>query len=578
MGVPRDVLNELFGCRTLVPSVDLPTKLLALARRFGDWLPCATLDKLLENGTLLPYHRPFLSAASEAKVRHTLLHGGGQGLKTMMGRVANRFGANPPLRTCPSCLTENWQSYGSTYWMRQHQLPGVNCCIIHGVRLQCISLQSRAHRQPLLLPAAGPGTGPAIRADGRQLRFAQISQELVDAALPPIDPLKRAATYLKSTLALGYRSRLDRADLGALASALCHRFDEFEGFEHQARLVAPPRHALGWLQPLFERPQQSLHPICHLLLIEFLFGSVAAFEAAYAACDPEPKARRAGVSSSAQSAKALRTYNTGETDNVGLSSTLAIDLEQALHNRTLSCRQIAATFGMSVSTVVTKRRYRSIPIRERRKSLHPAVIDRVLKAVDSLHSLPAVATQAGVSLSSVYRILSQFPTTQLSSQDKAEKEQRTLRRARWVAAIQACGANDVSKVTAARNIAGADYAWLYRHDRSWLAATAHMLKQSTQKCKSANTRVNWVRRDSELCRQLLQYLALWREKMPLWRLTKTRLIRPLGETMVRRNLYRLPRLAALLDSAVESALEFGMRRSNRAIALVVKEDAQAQQV
>jgi hypothetical protein len=386
--------------------------------------------------------------------------------------------------------------------------------------------------------------------------------------------LRRAATYREAALALGYGTRRGRVEFPTLADALRRRFDDFKGFDHQARLLATTAHPLGWLRPLFEKPQQSLHPICHLLLIEFLFGSVTAFEAACAAHGPAPNLPTLDERFLARAAEA--TDVAGATKPEASSSALAIDDEDALRDPSLSCRQVAARIGKSVTTVVAWRRARAIPIRERRKSLHPTVIDRVLKAMGSLCSLPAVAARTGVSLSSVYRILAQYPATLRPRQDAAGIAQGPLRRARWAAALQACGKEGMGRVTAARALAGADYAWLYRHDRAWLASTTHNAEPAFQRRNDRPGRVDWARRDTELCQLLQQQIGMLRDEVPPRRLTKTRLLRPLGETMLRRNLGRLPRLRALLDKAVESAQAFGMRRVDHAIALLVRDGTQLQ--
>lgn len=562
MGPPRDVLLRIFGSRTVVPSVDLPTRLLAVRQRLEGWLAFPTLDALLEDGTLLPYHRPFLTAASHSRVRHSLLHGDGTGLKTLMGRVANRFGAHPALRSCPDCLADSLSRHGAFYWQRRHQFPGVNCCSIHGTLLERVPLQARSNRQQLLLPTGAAGAQCHGRADARQLRFAQLSQELVEATLPVIDPRLRGAIYRDAAVTLGYGTRRGRVDLPALAGALRRLFDDFEGFEHQVRLLATPVHPLCWVRPLFERPQRSLHPICHMLLIEFLFGSVAAFKAACArratALDDPPPMQTC----------APRVVGTP-------SSSLETAQEAALRDASLSCRQAAARVGQSVTTVVSWRRAHAIPIRERRKSLHPVVIDRVLLALGSVTSLPAVAALTGASLSSVYRILAQHQATPRPPLDTADDTQAPLRRARWTAALQACRANGMGGVAAARSRAGADYAWLYRHDRTWLASTTNNSLPDIRR-RNATDRVDWARRDAELCAVLLQQLGLLRNAVPPQRLTRTRLLRPLGESMVKRNLVRLPRLSALLDQAGESAHAFGMRRVDHAITVLFREGAPLQ--
>ena len=69
IGSPRECLMRIFGINSIVPSVDLPTRLLAAQLHMGDCSPFETLDDLLEAGTLLPYHRPFQIGRASCRER-----------------------------------------------------------------------------------------------------------------------------------------------------------------------------------------------------------------------------------------------------------------------------------------------------------------------------------------------------------------------------------------------------------------------------------------------------------------------------------------------------------------------------
>lgn len=559
MGTSRECMLRIFGYRHLAPSVDLPTRLLALQEQLHPWLPLANLDALIEGTTLLPYHRPFLTTERHTRARQIMLQGSGQGLKTLMGRVANRFGAHPPLRSCPNCLADSLHRHGSFYWMRRHQLPGVHCCSIHGSSLQSVPLQTHSHPKPWILPAITKSVPHRIHVDERQLRFARLSDELVAASLPVIDPAQRAATYRTAALALGHGTRRGCVDFAALADSLRQRFDDFEGFEHQERLLAPAAHPLGWLRPLIDRPQQASHPICHLLLIEFLFGSVANFKAAYGDRSVAPNDPPPGQSSSDHAMVHLEARD--KIEKTGAQKTL--------RDTSLTCRQVAEQLGLSVTTVVSRRRAQGIPVLERRKLLRQAVVERVLQALRLERSLPVVAASTGVSLSSVYRILARHPAAPRPRPRPPHDcdSVRARRRANWAEALHACRIEGMDGATAARKRAGADYAWLYRHDRAWLAST-------TQECRcrfAVPLRVDWAQRDTELCQALQRHLVVLRAESPPRRMTRTRLLRLLGEAMVRRNLHHMPKLDALLTQTVESALNFGMRLIDHAVSTLLRE-------
>ncbi|WP_160012737.1 TnsD family Tn7-like transposition protein, partial [Rhizobium sp. 18055] len=134
-----------------------------------------------------------------------------------------------------------------------------------------------------------------------------------------------------------------------------HYFADFANFQHQSRLLQTARSPLRWIEDLVERPDRSLHPICHLLMIDFLFGSIAEFSLAV---DAERSSREATRGSA-------HTIPRGETKTS--LQVPGLEIEHLLRNPSLSCRQIAQQTGKSVGTIVKYRRQRKIEVKERRK-------------------------------------------------------------------------------------------------------------------------------------------------------------------------------------------------------------------
>ena len=554
MGTPRECLARIFGCDTLVPGIDLPTSLLAVWQQLEGWLPFGTVDELLDAGTLLPYHRPFLTELRYESVRQTLLRGNGKGLKTQMGRVANRFGANPSLRWCAQCSTNSLVRHGSPYWMRRHQLPGVSCCTIHGIQLQHVQLSTRTNSQQLILPspAATMPQQQQQRADAQQLRFAALSEELLVSELPVINPKQRSTAYRDAAMALGYRSRHGRVDYPGLSVAVRRQFGDFEGFDHRERLLSTSARPLRWIADLIERSDRSAHPICHLVLIDFLFGSVAAFKNACTALShaDTPTAREAALQFS-------------YVEDRSPAAPPAIDSEAVLQDTALSCRRAARMLGKSVTTIVSQRRARGIAIRERRKSITPAVMKRIRLELNTSTPPSIVASRCGVSVSTVYRVRAQLPSSGPTQLVQRLEEETAMRRRRWTMALNSCRA---AGGKAARGIAPADYAWLYRHDREWLASTT----MTARRPRVPRARVDWAERDAQLTELMLKHLEVLRSETPPTRITRDRLIRPLGKAMVQRNQQRLPNLHSQINQAAESQEEFRVRRVDYAIASIVR--------
>lgn len=549
LGSSKECIDQILGSRTIIPIIDLPTNLLSVQSRLDDWLPFQTLDQLIDLGTLLPYHRPFLDDLRHEAVREILVHGGGQGMKSLMGRIANRFGANPSLRYCARCVAESVARYGCPYWLRQHQLPGVTCCARHGVQLHSrATLQLRTDRHQFLIAPCRSLDFPQVCASDSQLRFASLSQKLLLSSLPPLDPQLRATVYRHAVHDIGLGNHLGRIDYEGLAEAVRTWFSDFRGFVHRERLLAPTSKPLAWVKDLIERPHRAIHPICHLLLIDFLFGSIDSFSKKYFDLQPNPEALIGTTRMAAPVREAIHDDH---------------DHELLLYDVSFSCRQVASIIGKSVTTVVTLRRVRNIAIHERRKTVTPDYIASVLGELRRGRSPKEVAVLCDVSLSTVYRVRSSSIPPPPSFDSVASLYALTEHRRCWQSAL---AANFLGGVNAVRAAAPAVYGWLYRHDREWLMLST----QAIHRQRTSVPRTDWKRRDSDCCTQVRKQVTALRKLVPPRRVTKTQLLRPLGETMFRKNSQKLPLLAALLDQICDSTVSFGIRRVDYAIATLAR--------
>lgn len=548
---PRKYLEQLFGTKNVVPCVDLPTHLESLFSRLGSFSPCESPEQLIDIGTLYPYHRPFITLEHHKRVQQILLHGGGKSLKTLIGRVANRFGASPPLRYCPTCIVKDASLYGRPYWRRSHQLPGVICCTKHLCDLIVhVSPTALTDKQRLILSPVIPRP-PVNRiiSDTQQVRFAKLSQDLLEARLMPQDPMQRRAIYVDAITGLGFKTRRSHIDFDALATAVRIHYGDFGGFVHQDRLLSTPSHPLCWLRTLIDRPSRSSHPICHLLLIGYLFGSIAQFKDAMLSVRPE----------------ASYSDSKAKTDIATTAYESCSEQDCLLHDTSLSCREVAKALKLSVTTVVSRRRGLGVPIAERRKYLDSKRLGEIADALASGCAPSSIASLYRVSLSTVYRLRAQSSALVQAHINHKNGRERSKHRRRWKRLI--VDKHVDAGITFARTVAPATYAWLYRHDRTWL-------QRNRPKPRSAairSPRVDWLKRDRELCERLQKYVTLLKCGSSRPRISRTLMVRYLGEAMVRTNIDRLPRLHAKLEELIESPLSFQIFRIDRAVAQLVKE-------
>ena len=131
----RSVVEELFGTRNAIAVVDLPSHLDYLTTAIPHSSPIAE-DYLVRHHTLLPFYSAFLPSERVRRLEIDLHSNNGAGIHMRAGIMASRVKLPESLRYCPLCATEDRVNYAETYWHRIHQVPGVQVCPVHGMRIQ----------------------------------------------------------------------------------------------------------------------------------------------------------------------------------------------------------------------------------------------------------------------------------------------------------------------------------------------------------------------------------------------------------------------------------------------------------
>lgn len=545
---PRETLQTLFGCSNTIPSADLPTRLGHFISQAAGGGVFATVEDVLDRATLLPYYALFMSAERRARAVEDMTADGGGRLKIAMGLVANGFGASAILKACDDCNSVSLAKHGCLTWNRTVNLPSVHVCPVHGCPLRTVAVQSRlSNRHELLLPAGSsqgevdPLTTTANRAP--LLLLAHLSREALNHAGPAPAPTLRRDAYLAGLHRLGLISG-SRFDWQELNRQIHERFAGFAGMPYRDRLLSSASEPMRWTRDLCQRPLRSFHPICHLLFIGTVFGSVASMLETVADLRDRATAKPSKPLSSASAS--------AQHDGMVL---------KLLHDIRLSCREVAVKTGLAVTTIVVRRRALGLPIAERRKSLTPKACREAERLLARGVDVADVAARTRISLSQAYRLLASSSDLKLRHAAVVAEQERASRRKDWLALQRRHPALSVTEVRAK---APGIYAWLYRHDRNWLIS--ERLKPSGAPSPKCRTRVDWAARDRELSAKARAAAAADQDQLIDGRRSITGLLRAIGkEASLRRNLYRLPELSRQLLLHSETRAQFRKRRNAAAL-------------
>lgn len=94
-------------------------------------------------------------------------------------------------RWCASCLADDVADYGSAYWHRSHQLPGVSVCTKHREHLMEANAQFWVRQQHFWLPGDLPQTArtivptPQTAPTAQEIALARIAHDILVDATPP---------------------------------------------------------------------------------------------------------------------------------------------------------------------------------------------------------------------------------------------------------------------------------------------------------------------------------------------------------------------------------------------------------
>lgn len=534
---------RFFGTKGALPILDLPTKLTLLQNRLGPVSPFESTSDLIERATIYPYHRPFLSPERHELVQRIIEKGNGNGLKAVLGRLANRFGANPALRYCPDCMAFDTACYGSPYWHRAHQLPGVSSCFEHGRDLRILSLPHEInHKTTLFLPPAVESDVPRRESERSQVDFARLSAQILWSALPPIPSSIRAEIYREAVASRGFEARR-KINYVSLSSAIRLHYDNFSGFLHQERLLATAKTPLSWVRSLIDRPERASHPICHITFIGFTFRDLDTYIAALAhQVDTATDARHASEAG----------------DESHLKQT-----QYALTDVGRSCRALAKDLRLSVTTIALLRRQAGIPISERRKTLTPNKIEQIVDGIRQGLSPMEIAERSNVSLSTVYRQRQIHKHEVDRASARLLEQERRTNRSDWMKAIASTNAAALKSIRAS---APATYAWLYRNDRTWLMNTCVQLHRK----RPSRATADWPKRDMQMCEKLGTYVASVRASACRPRISRSLMTNYLGDATIRANRHLLPELSRMLDCLEEPPLSYQLYRIDRALEILAE--------
>jgi len=273
LGSWASVFNAAQGDASFARNLAFPCHLAGLVQA----LPSAAnlgLDSIIVRHSLLPYFQPFLTEHQFANAQFQMAYRGGVGLKTKLGIIASRLETTCRTRFCSTCLVTDVRDYGTAYWHRVHQLPGVWICPHCQAPLSVVDHHWLAKGlRKLYLPQDEDVQAHASRFSVNKLQqqalltLARNSLHLLEANAPPQPAALIRQALLNAVIDRGLASPSGRLCLSELAHFLHRHFEAFptngEFLVLRGELDGLPA---SWVTKILRKPRGTHHPLKYLML------------------------------------------------------------------------------------------------------------------------------------------------------------------------------------------------------------------------------------------------------------------------------------------------------------------------
>ncbi|MBQ0139028.1 MAG: TniQ family protein [Kurthia sp.] len=528
----KDTLEELFGSRSVIPSVEIGSYFSVLAEQLGSQY---SIESLLAHHTIYPYYASFLSEARQQEILQDVLEDG-QALYTRLGIVAGSICRKDGLYYCAECAKDDNAQYGEPYIHREHQLQGINYCPNHEIPLRQYPIKSDSRIAYVRFEMRHMNLTAIYEVDNYKEIAVEIAKQAYELLQLPIHELSREVVSTK------YRSLLRARNL-ITASNHVRQKELYKGVassfpsgflqEYESELSEFDEY--NWLKVLTRNSKRHVHPLRHLFLMHFLQQDIGSLV----------------ITSTDQGA-----FGTGPFPclNKAAEHYKQFIIQDVDVTRDFKTKNLIGTFTCSCGFIYARKQSTDIFKIGRVKEFGHVRYQKLIDLSRGNISIRAIARELGADSKTVKKYLE--PPIFKQDQQKVPMTVSKLDsyKAEFIAIVQK---HPQSSRTQLRKIYQKEYMYLYSHDKEWLFNTL----PAPQKLYNEVKTVDWNKRDIQYSNAIKTlYEQLWASEKPI-RITTSLLGKRLGILAnLERYLEQLPITKRLLEQITESVEQFQIRR------------------
>lgn len=533
----KDTLEELFGSRCVIPSVEIGSYFSVLVEKLG---PHYSVESLLANHTIYPYYASFLSKARQQEILQDVLKDG-QALYTRLGIVAGSVCKKDGLYYCAECAKTDNAQYGEPYIHREHQLQGINYCPHHEVPLRKYPETADSRIQYIRFELKHMNLTAIYDVDSYKEIAVAIAKQAYQLLQLPLHELSREAVTSKYRALLREHNLItasNRVRQKELYQAVSSHFPP--GFLQRYESELNEAYEYNWLKVLLRNSKRHVHPLRHLFLLHFLQQDIESLKMT----STDKGAFGAGPFPCLN--KAASHYKQFIIQDVDVT-------------RDFKTKNLIGTFTCSCGFIYARKHTTDIFKIGRAKAFGEIWLQKLNELAGENLSIRAMARELGVDSKTIKRKLNR--NVELKQyKELVNVDARLVKYKQDL--IEGMKRFPTFSRTQLRQQFQKQYMYIYRHDNTWLSENLPV-KQRKQKPSKL---VDWAKRDLQYVKQIkLLHNQLLKEEKPI-RITQSIIGKRLDILAnLERHLDKLPRTRQLLQQITESVQDFQLRRCYKII-------------
>lgn len=402
------------------------------------------INEIITKHSVLPFFKPFIQSDVFQEAFTKMLEGSCTDAYSQFSLLANRIPEPTVLCYCPQCAAQDIKNVGVAYWHVAHQLPWINYCPFHLIKLEAI----KRERKLLVLPPQVVSEGKGLtQASLKQARLAQDAYALWSLNLESIDSDVLRRVYLHglnaNNLVCNYGSVKQEQWQTSLKEYWVNELPKglFDAVFGGSKSNSYPSNFIY-------HSHSQFHSLKHLLVIQHLFGSLSEF----LKCCSNPNQLK--VRPDYVMNDVFERVNPEKTDL----------LLKQLRNG-MSMRQAAKRANVSVGYAKSVAIQNNILIQRRAQFLFATERAQIVSKLKTGESTASIAQKLECSQGTIEQILTQFPEIKEIRIQIRFKNQRDIHRS----AVKEClDSLEIPSRGKVQKLQRSAYTWLFKHDKEWL--------------------------------------------------------------------------------------------------------------